>query len=198
MRKNKQVEIMENNQLKNDKFQKAELELNKSPNPIQSNISLLNANFVSTIKLIGLNSPSIIKLRIVITKDIDNFGILEDDKYVALVDVVYNVDKIKNLELENGIDFTDATIKKLILNENGDMVLNIENEMYKLAMNITFSFKSYNWIVFRVITKEEYDHRLDNLVNAKPDDSFINITNLKRPEFVCTKEQKEKNIYILD
>lgn len=83
------------------KYEKAELKLNEYPDPT-------NFHDMSVVNMKFLNDS--IHIRFNLAKYMDDFGILEDDEHLAILDVIYNGIKINKINLEGLIDFRASKV----------------------------------------------------------------------------------------
>ena len=151
------------------KYEKAELKLNEYPDPTNfHDMSVVNMKFLD----------DTIKIRFILAKYMDEFDILEDDNYFAILEVIFSGINIKKMNLEGVIDFRDSKVYSL-KEENGIICLNLYNEMYDCYFYLEFVCEKYNWCVCDVIPVDDYYKYSDNLKEHV--DDIIKIQGINTP-----------------
>lgn len=153
------------------KYEKAELKLNEYPDPT-------NFHDMSVVNMKFLNDS--IHIRFNLAKYMDDFGILEDDEHLAILDVIYNGVKINKINLEGLIDFRASKVY-LLKEENGIVSLNLHNETFYFYFYLEFSYSCYKWSVKDVILVDEYYKYSDSL-NERVDE-IIKIQEIDTPDW---------------
>lgn len=153
------------------KYEKAELKLNEYPDPT-------NFHDMSVVNMKFLNDS--IHIRFNLAKYMDDFGILEDDEHLAILDVIYNGIKINKINLEGLIDFRASKVY-LLKEENGIVSLNLHNEIFDFYFYLEFSYSCYKWSVKDVILVDEYYKYSDSLNECV--DEIIKIQEIDTPDW---------------
>ncbi|MGM9970915.1 MAG: hypothetical protein ACI35W_00725 [Anaeroplasmataceae bacterium] len=136
-----------------EKYKYAELKLNEFSVPTHfHDMSVINMKF----------SNDSIQIRFLLAKYLDEFGILEDDKHFAILEVKYEGIQIETIDLEGVIDFRGLEV--LRLTDINDMIeLNIYNDSYDCYFNVAFTCKVFNWKIIDVVSEEEYYNYYNNM-----------------------------------
>lgn len=121
-----------------------------------------------------------IHIRFNLAKYMDDFGILEDDEHLAILDVIYNGIKINKINLEGLIDFRASKVY-LLKEENGIVSLNLHNETFDFYFYLEFSYSCYKWSVKDVILVDEYYKYSDSLNECV--DEIIKIQEIDTPDW---------------
>lgn len=142
-----------------NKYEQAERELNKYPAPsCFHDMSVVNFRI----------KDGKIKIRYAFVEYMDDWNILDNETDYAIVDVVYDGVEVKNIYLEDSIDFVDATALDLSNDKNNVMTFGMH---FRFAdFYLEFTYKSYKWSVFGVVTEDEYYKNISiysNLDNNK-------------------------------
>ena len=115
----------------------------------------------------------------------DDFGILEDDEHLAILDVIYNGIKINKINLEGLIDFRASKVY-LLKEENGIVSLSLHNETFDFYFYLEFSYSCYKWSVKDVILVDEYYKYSDSLNECV--DEIIKIQEIDTPDWSKIKK----------
>ena len=121
-----------------------------------------------------------IHIRFNLAKYMDDFGILEDDEHLAILDVIYNGVKINKINLEGLIDFRASKVY-LLKEENGIISLNLHNETFDFYFYLEFSYSCYKWSVKDVVLVDEYYKYSDSLKECV--DELIKIQEIDTPDW---------------
>lgn len=112
-------------------------------------------------------SNKAIKLRIGVAEYFDFLKLLADDNHTLFLDVVYNNIRIDNIYLTQNHNLSNMEIVSLEL-RNNLIVLNAF-DMQGFPFNISFTFESYEWNIYGIVSNDEYDDYLESL--GKHEDS---------------------------
>lgn len=104
-----------------------------------------------------------------------------DDNHRAILEVVYEDVKIKNLYMYDGFDFRIAEILCFEEESNGDLSLHIGHEPFGLYYSIRFSYKKFRWSMCDIITEDEF-RNLD-LSAVKVADAICDLTEKHSPKW---------------
>lgn len=137
-----------------NKFKKIEKLLNKQPVPLDFNFSkIINFKF----------SDNKIHMRILLSKEKDQYSILDDDNSVALLDVVYDGVTVDKMILYDILYLKNLNVLRYSLDDN-HIVLMLYDYSYDCYFNLSFEFKKFSWQIFDIIPKEDFDDYNKKLV----------------------------------
>lgn len=138
-----------------EKYEESELKLNKFSVPTSfHDMSVINME---------ISNGNII-IRFSLAKYLDEFNILKDDNYFAILEVKYDDIHISKIDLYGVINFRRLTVLRLT-DINDIIELNLYNDEYDCYFNIAFTCESYNWKVIDIVTADEYYKYCDEISN---------------------------------
>lgn len=120
-----------------------------------------------------------ITVRFVLAKYLDEFGILDDDKHYAILEVKYKGVKIKKLNMYGVINFRNLSILGLSNEPDDIILLNLYEDEYDCYFSVYFKYKSFKWKIIDVITEEE----LDNFEALFDYEQLYNLQSVELPEW---------------
>ena len=129
-----------------NKFELAELELNKSPVPL-----IFHDMVLIDLKFCGDS----LEMKFMLPQYMDDFNLLDDDDHVAILKVVYSGIKIEKTYIDGNIDFQFICVSDLS-EKNGLIILSVFNEDGNFYFDIDFKFKDYKWSVTDIVSVRDY------------------------------------------